>query len=171
MSTSANSSSGIVAYTSDAESMLILAQPTVSNETTAIFNDRLEKTTVRYLASGLNHSAITDTPPSDLTLTRIFKVDRDEFDVETTTDISDISFALMSRYDESVEQSLDSYSYNIGTNSQSINKQIGIEIPSNSIYDSHIKFNYSVNSGPFFSTSNNNLTPGVTDTLGTIANK
>jgi len=171
MSTSANSSSGIVAYTSDSESMLILAQPTVSNETTANFNDRLEKSTVQYLASGLNHSAITDTPPSDLTLTRILKADRDEFDIETTTDISDISFALMSRYDESVEQGLDSYTYDIGTSSQSINKQIGIELPSNSIYDSNIKFNYSVNSGPFFSSSNNNLTSGVTDTIGTIPNK
>ena len=111
MSTSANLYSGIVAYTSDAESMLILAQPTVSNETTANFNDRLEKSTVRYLASGLNHSVITDSPPPDLTLTRIFKVDRDEFDVETTTDISDISFALMSRYDESVEHNLDYYTF------------------------------------------------------------
>ena len=171
MSTSANLYSGIVAYTSDAESMLILAQPTVSNETTANFNDRLEKSTVRYLASGLNHSVITDSPPPDLTLTRIFKVDRDEFDVETTTDISDISFALMSRYDESVEHNLDYYTYNIGTASKSIEKQIGIELPSNSIYDSNIKFNYSTNSGPFFSTSNNNLTSGVSDTLGTIANK
>ena len=77
----------------------------------------------------------------------------------------------MSRYDESVEHNLDYYTYNIGTASKSIEKQIGIELPSNSIYDSNIKFNYSTNSGPFFSTSNNNLTSGVSDTLGTIANK
>jgi hypothetical protein len=168
MSTSANSSSGIVSYTSDNERMVILAQPTVSTETTEVFNDRLENSTVRYLASGVSHAAITDTPPTNLTVTQLL---RDEFDVETTSDISDISFALMSRYDESIEQTLDSYSYNIGTSEQSVQKKVGIELPSNSIYDSHIRFDYSVNSGPFFSTSNNNLSSGVSDMNGTIPNK
>ncbi len=171
MSTFANSSSGNLVFTSDNESMLILAQPANTTETTETFNNRLERATIRYLASGISHAGITDRPPSDLTVTRILKADRDEFDIETTNDISDISFALMSSYDSSIQPTPDSYTYNIGTAENNIQETISINTPTISIYDSNVKFSLSANTGPFFSTSNNTGIAYPTDLTGTIPNR
>jgi hypothetical protein len=181
MSTSANSSSGMLAFTSDNESMLILAPPANSTETANDFNARLETMSVQYLASGASHDIITQLqqitiPPgfqgstgitgpaaSNLTVTQLSKNDREQFDIETTNDVSDISFALMTNYDSCVQPTPDSATYDIGTNNQSVSKSFSVITPTNSIYDSHVKFDSVSNTGPFYSTSSSG---GDTDSTG-----
>jgi hypothetical protein len=167
-----NQLSGMLAYTSDNESILIIAPAANSTETTSSFNTRLENTTVQYLASGNSHEQVTKTPPSNLTVTEIPKIDREQFDIETSPDISNVSFALISQYDSSVQPTPDSNTYNVGTLQQSSNKSVAIVTPTNSIYDSNIEFNYASNSGPFYSTSDNDgETVYPNDINGTIPNK
>ena len=167
-----NQLSGMLAYTSDNESILILAPGANSTETTSSFNTILENTTVHYLASGNSHEQVTKTPPSNLTVTEIPKIDREQFDIETSPDISNVSFALISQYDSSVQPTPDSNTYNVGTIQQSSNKSVAITTPTNSIYDSNIEFNYASNSGPFYSTSDNDEeTVYPSDINGTIPNK
>jgi len=181
MSTSANSSSGMLAFTSDNESMLILAPPANSTETANDFNARLETMSVQYLASGASHDIITQLqqisiPPgfqgstgitgpahSNLTVTQLSKNDREQFDIETTNDVSDISFALMTKYDSCVQPTPDSATYDIGTNNQSVSKSFSVIKPTNSIYDSHVQFDSVPNTGPFYSTSSSG---GDTDITG-----
>ena len=167
-----NHLSGILAYTTDNESIVIIAPAANSTETTATFNTRLENTTVQYLASGNSHEQVTKIPPSNLTVTEVPKNDREQFDIETTNDISNVSFALISQYDSSVQPTPDSSTYNIGTVQQSSNKSVAITQPTNSIYDSNIQLNYTSNIGPFYSTSNNDgITAYPIDKNGTITNK
>ena len=169
--TSNNQLSGMIAYNSDNESHVIIAPMANSTETTASFNTTLEKTTVYQLVSGNTHEQITKTPPATLTVTELSKNDREEFDIETP-DISNVSFALISQYDSSVQPTPDSNTYNIGTLQQSSNKSVAITTPTNSIYDSNIEFNYESNSGPFYSTSDNDEeTVYPSDINGTIPNK
>lgn len=164
--------SGMIANTIDNESIVIIAPEANSTETTSSFNTRLENTTVKYLASGNSHEQITKTPPANLTVTEISKTDREQFDIETTSDISNVSFALISQYDSSVQPTPDYNTYDIGTVEQSSDMSVSIIKPTSSIYDSNIQFNYTSNSGPFYSTSDNDgETFYPSDINGTIENK
>jgi hypothetical protein len=171
MSNSVNLSSGMLAYSSQNESMLILAQPANSNETTNDFNTRLENAVVKVLGSGINHETINSTS-YNLTVTQLPESDREIMDVETPIDISDTSFALFTNYEQTVQPTPESNSYNIGINELDIVKNFSIIKPTNSIYDSHIKITSDDNNVSFFSTSdNNNTTAYPTDISGTIPNK
>ena len=119
--------SGMIAYAVDNESMVILAQPSNSTQETSNFNTSLENTVVNCLAADISASLISlaaqNSSPlpvvlnlsDNFTITTISATERASFDIQTTNDISDVSFALISQYDSSVQPTPESYSVDIGT--------------------------------------------------------
>lgn len=158
----AQSLSGLVSNAIDSEQMVILAQPSASTDTPAEFFTKLENTVVGSLIAHLPANAILASSESsnetisaianNFEITEIPKVSRSLFSLETTDDVSDISYALLSQYDSSIEITPDSITYDIGTSSKSATKSLTIDSVS-SVYDSNIQFNYSYNSDPIKSTS------------------
>jgi len=170
--------SGMIANAVDNESMVILTQPTSSTQSITDFNTKLENTVVDCLAAHIPASVISAASTStnevvsaissNFTITPVSTQDRDTFDIQTTTDVSDISFALISQYDSSVQETPDSYSCNIGTPNKTIEKDNSIIVPSASIYDSNVAFKYEYNGFICPSTSNNANEAYPTDVNGTI---
>ena len=104
---------------------------------------------VSILASGTNATQITETKPSGYTVTNLSNQETGLFSIETSPDISDVTFALISKYD-STSQTLDHKDLTIGgVNSATVS----IEKPSNSIYDSKLNFEITANNDPFSSTT------------------
>lgn len=157
----AQSISGMVANAIDSDQMVILTQPSDSTDTPVDFFTKLENTVVCSLIAHLPANAILASSQSsnetiskiaeNFEITEIPKASRAIFSLETTNDVSDISFALLSQYDSSIQITPDSITYDIGTSSKSATKSLTIDSAS-SIYDSNIQFSYSYNSDPIKST-------------------
>jgi hypothetical protein len=175
----AQSTSGLVSNAIDSEQMVILAQPSASTDTPADFFTKLENTVVCSLVADLPANAVLASSGSsnatikaisdNFEINEISKADRGIFSLETTDDVSDVSFALLSQYNSSVQVTLDSTTYDIGTSSTPATKSVSIDSTS-SIYDSNVQFTYSYNSDVIKSTSDNNGMPYPTTLEGDIPN-
>ena len=152
------------------ESITILAQPdSLGITSTGTFNTNLENVIINSLARNipaerLAPKTVADgaekkffTPaPTAFTSRAVTLDDRNTFSIETTTDISDTTFALTSQYqhaDQNGVNELASSIFNIGTSSKLISKSVAIVDPSAPIYDSNIKFDFVENQGPFYFTT------------------
>jgi hypothetical protein len=160
----------IVAHSIDNEHMVILSQPNDPTETPSVFNTRLENQIVSSLAANLTANYVDSNFPVNFYKGVISESQKAKFDIVTTTDISDISYAISSKY-VSINQSLDSNTFNIGTSNSTVTEKISVIAPSNSIYDSNVQFVYADNNGPFLSTSDESVGTYPTDKAGTIPNK
>lgn len=157
----AQSTSGLVSNAIDSEQMVILAQPSASTDTPAEFFTKLENTVVCSLVADLPATVVLASSGSsnatikaisdNFAINEISKADRGLFSLETTDDVSEISFALLSQYDSSIQITLDSSTYDIGTSSTPATKSVSIDSAS-SIYDSNAQFSYSYNSDAIKST-------------------
>jgi len=134
-------SAGISANISDLQSTTIITQ---NNGT---FGDLKDKV-VSILASGTNAKQINKDNSTGYNISGFSNSENGLFNIETSPDISDVTFALVSQY-VSTEQSLSSNTLNIGDN----NIIVSIDKPSNSIYDSNLHFEVTANNGPFISTT------------------
>ena len=158
----AQSTSGLVSNAIDSEQMVILAQPSASTDTPAEFFTKLENTVVCSLVADLPANAVLASSQSsnatikaisnNFAINEISKADRGLFSLETTDDVSEISFALLSQYDSSIQITPDSSTYDIGTSSTPVTKSVSIDSAS-SIYDSNAQFSYSYNSDAIKSTA------------------
>ena len=133
---------GISANISDLQSIVIIT-PNPDNV------NSLNEKVVSILASGTNATQINATRPSGYNVTQFSEDETGMFSLETSPDISDVTFALVSRYD-STSQTLNKTSLTIGGENKTT---ISIEKPSNSIYDSKLNFEITANNGPFSSTT------------------
>ena len=175
----AHRTSGMIANAVDNESMVVLAQPSSLSQPTSNFNNSLENTVVNCLASDIAASDIS--PNSNIplvlevtnnyTVTNLSAADRNSFDLQTTNDVSDISFAMISQYDSTVQPAPDSYSCDIGTSNIPVNIFNSIILPSASIYDSNVTFSYQLNTLICPSTSDNANSVYPIDMDGTIPNQ
>ena len=114
----AQSTSGLVSNAIDSEQMVILAQPSASTDTPAEFFTKLENTVVCSLVADLPANAVLASSQSsnatikaisnNFAINEISKADRGLFSLETTDDVSEISFALLSQYDSSIQITPDS---------------------------------------------------------------
>jgi hypothetical protein len=132
----AQSTSGMITSAIDSEQMVILAQPSASTDTPADFFTKLENTVVCSLVADLPANAVLVSSESsnetikaisdNFEINEISKSDRGLFSLETTDDVSEISFALLSQYDSSIQITLDSSTYDIGTSSTPATKSVSI---------------------------------------------
>ena len=150
---------GISANISNLQSIAII---TPSENVTSI-----KETVVSILASGTNATEINETKPSGCTVTKFSEEETGLFSIETSPDISDVTFALVSKYDSTI-QTLNNKGLTIGGVNTAT---VSIEKPSNSIYDSKLHFEVTSNNGPFSSTTDEYSDVCYpTDESGTILN-
>lgn len=170
-----STSSAILTYATDNETMAIIAQPetSVSSETSEVFNQNLENTIVTNLFINATSVDIeSSNNPESFTVTSIPYDDRQSFDIETPLDVSDISFAVSSQYDSTIQPAPDSNTINIQYQDVSIDKTCSIIKPTSSFYNSNVAFTFANNEGPFYSTSDqgDSTTYYPIDKTGTIPN-
>ena len=124
----ASRSSGLVSNAIDSEQMVIMAQPSASTDTPDNFFTKLENTVVCSLVADLpantilaaaqadpvKHAAIKEIA-NNFQLTEISTSDKGLFSLETTDDVSEASFVLLSKYDVSAQTTPDKNNYDIGT--------------------------------------------------------
>jgi hypothetical protein len=153
-------SAGISANISDLQSSTAII--TQNNGT---FGDLKDKV-VSILASGTSAKQINTNISTGYNISGFSDTENGLFSIETSPDISDVTFGLVSQY-VSTGQTLSSKTLEMGDN----NIIVSIEKPSNSIYDSKLQFEVTANNGPFTSTTNKTSNVAYpTDLSGNIPN-
>lgn len=152
---------GISANISDLQSIAIIT-PNPGNDLNS-----LKEKVVSILASGTDATEINTTKPTGYNVTNFSEEETQLFSIETSPDISDVTFALVSRYDPT-NQILDEKNLTISCENSAT---VSIEKPSNSIYDSKLHFEVTANNETFSSTTDEySEVCYPTDIDGTIPN-